>query len=71
MPGEDLNLTSPEKKLQDAVKAGYFDPRDAVGQQFSKEAGKGKPLYEQYKECKTWAAKAAFRKAWAEKKYQE
>eukprot|EP00969_Alexandrium_andersonii_P336443 14872114-Alexandrium_andersonii.AAC.1 len=42
-----------------------------IRDRFSKEAGKGEPLREQYKECKTWAAKAALQKAWAERKYQE
>ena len=48
-----------------------MNSRTPLGQRFSKEVKPGTDKYKDYKACKSWKDKEAFRLLWAETKLQD
>lgn len=60
------NLTQQEQEFAKVIEQGSFEARSAVGQAFSRAAGKDPA----YKELKGWQAKRDFRMKWAQARFE-
>ena len=68
---EEPPTTQLEEAFRAALSEAHIDVRSAVGQRFQREHRPGTPGHEALKAARGHEAKAAFRREWAEGKYEE